>query len=375
MTSNFYSKVERLKSRRKGSIEVAGMDALLESTQVLVNRSRQQEVWESRAANKSATKYAIGAMQEVDPVYTRVSIETGERIENQLSKRLTAEGISADFRLQGSVPLNIHIKGVSDVDLLVIELQILMYDSHGARASTYTNPRNDSLDVLHRLRKVSEDILEDAFPRAFVHKENAKSIKVTGGSLARDVDVVPAIWWDTASYQNTQLESDRGVAILDKNIPKKIYNTPFLHIKLITSRCQQTFGGFRKSIRLLKNVKADAEEDGKSINLSSFDIASIMYHCDIARLQKGYFYELAILSETQYWLDYLWNNFEYAKTLYVPDGTRKIFDNDEKRNDLMKLSLEIDDLLKEVAKELNIAFENNQMLSLMRDYISTANVD
>lgn len=375
MTSNFYSKVERLKSRRKGSIEVAGMDSLLESTQILVNRSRQQEVWESRAANKSATKYAIGAMQEVDPVYTRVSIETGERIENQLSKRLTAEGISAVFRLQGSVPLNIHIKGVSDVDLLVIEQQVLMYDRHGSRASTYTNPRNDSLDVLQNLRKTSERILDDAFPIAKVNKENAKSIKITGGSLARDVDVVPAIWWDTANYQNTQLESDRGVAILDKNVPKKIYNTPFLHIKLITSRCEQTFGGLRKSIRLLKNVKADAEEDGKSIDLSSFDITSIMYHCEISRLQKGYFHELAILSETQYWLDYLWSNYDYAKTLYVPDETRKIFDNDEKRNDLMKLSLEIDDLLKEVAKELNAAFENNQLLSMMRDYISTANVD
>lgn len=375
MTSNFNSKVERLKSRRKGSIEVAGMDSLLESTQILVNRSRQQEVWESRAANKSATKYAIGAMQEVDPVYTRVSIETGERIENQLSKRLAAEGISAVFRLQGSVPLNIHIKGVSDVDLLVIEQQVLMYDQHGARASTYTNPRNDSLDVLQNLRKTSERILDDAFPIATVNKANAKSIKITGGSLARDVDVVPAIWWDTANYQNTQLESDRGVAILDKNVPKKIYNTPFLHIKLITSRCEQTFGGLRKSIRLLKNVKADAEEDGKSIGLSSFDIASIMYHCDIYRLQKGYFHELSLLSETQYWLDYLWNNYDYAKTLYVPDETRRIFDNDEKRNDLMKLSLEIDDLLKEVAKELNAAFENNQILSLMRDYISTANVD
>ncbi|HFU2857728.1 TPA: hypothetical protein ACGQ50_001274 [Enterobacter cloacae] len=375
MTSNFYSKVERLKSRRKGSIEVAGMDSLLESTQILVNRSRQKEVWESRAANKSATKYAIGAMQEVDPVYTRVSIETGERIENQLSKRLTAEGISAVFRLQGSVPLNIHIKGVSDVDLLVIEQQLLMYDQHGSRASTYTNPRNDSLDVLQNLRNVAENILDDAFPRATVHKENAKSIKVTGGSLARDVDVVPAVWWDTANYQNTQLESDRGVAILDKTVPEKIYNTPFLHIKLVANRCQQTFGGLRKSIRLLKNVKADAEEDGKSINLSSFDIASIMYHCDIYRLQKGYFHELAILSETQYWLDYLWSNFDYAKTLYVPDSTRRIFDNDGKRQDLMKLSLEIDDLLKEVAKEQNAAFENNQILSLMRDYISTVKID
>lgn len=375
MTSNFNSKVERLKSRRRGSSEVAAMDALLESTQILVNRSRQQETWESRATNKSATKYAIGAMQEVDPIYTRVSIETGERIENQLSKKLLAEGISAVFRLQGSVPLNIHIKGVSDVDLLVIEQQILMYDQHGSRASTYTHPRTDSLDVLRNLRKVAEDILDDAFPKANVVKENAKSIKVTGGSLARDVDVVPAIWWDTANYQNTQIESDRGVAILDKNIPKKIYNTPFLHIKLISDRCQQTFGGLRKSIRLLKNIKADAEEDGKSINLSSFDITSIMYHCDVSRLQKGYFHELAILSETQYWLDYLWSNYDYAKTLFVPDETRKIFDNDEKRNDLLKLSLEIDDLLKEVAKELNAVFENNQVSPFMRDYISTTNVE
>jgi tRNA nucleotidyltransferase (CCA-adding enzyme) len=76
-------------------------------------------------------------MQEVDPVYTRVSIETGKRIENQLSNRLEKKEITASFRLQGSVPLNIHIKGVSDVDILTIDEQLFVFSNEGSKANSY----------------------------------------------------------------------------------------------------------------------------------------------------------------------------------------------------------------------------------------------
>jgi hypothetical protein len=58
-----------------------------------------------------------------------------------------------------------------------------------------------------------EDSLSAAFPAAKVHPENSKAVKITGGSLARDVDVVPAVWWNNARYQDTGNEVDRGVAI------------------------------------------------------------------------------------------------------------------------------------------------------------------
>jgi O-acetyl-ADP-ribose deacetylase (regulator of RNase III) len=46
-------------------------------------------------------------MQAVSADYTRVSIETADRIANQLSKA----NLNVEFRLQGSVPLDVHIKG------------------------------------------------------------------------------------------------------------------------------------------------------------------------------------------------------------------------------------------------------------------------
>ncbi|CNF37056.1 hypothetical protein ACVSUC_20760 [Yersinia enterocolitica] len=374
MATTFDNRINRLKSRRKGYTAIAGMDSMLESKQVLLNKSQQQEVWENRATGKNATRYALGAMQEVDPTYTRISIETAERIENQLKNRLSAQGIDAEFRLQGSVPLNIHIKGVSDVDLLAIDSQMFVYDNSGLKASTYTPTTSSSIAVLKNLRHEAEIALTSAFPAATVRKDNAKSIKVTGGSLSRDVDVVPSIWWNTEYYQQTNLESDRGVAILDKTIPEKILNTPFLHIKLITERCNITYGGLRKSIRMLKNIKADSEEEGTKINLSSFDIAAAMYHANDTNLQLGSYYELAILAETQRWLDYLYNNFEYAKTLDVPDGTRKIF-NDEKKNGLLFLSLQVDDLLREVGQEISPYFTSETNIQQVRDIIKTIKVE
>ncbi|WP_414162073.1 hypothetical protein ACMGG9_08495 [Serratia sp. BNK-10] len=370
MPSDYNRKIERLKSRRKGSSSISTMDSTLEINQRLYLKSFQTEAWESRASNKSATRYSIGAMQEVDQDYTRISIETSERIENQLNKRLEEKNFSTVFRLQGSVPLNIHIKGVSDVDLLAIEQQILRYAPTGLKAESYEPATRDSRDVVRELRKEVEIALSDAFPAAHVECDNAKSVKITGGSLSRDVDVVPSVWWDTENYQESGQEHDRGVAILNTKTNEHIYNTPFLHIKLITERCDESLGGLRKSIRLLKNIRADAEEDDKLIDLSSFDIASMMYHCDVSNLKQGFYYELAILSETQRWLDFLWRNFNYAKTLYVPDETRLIFDKDSKRDELLKLSILVDELTKEVAKEMNSSMSDSAAMEQIRDYLN-----
>lgn len=324
----------------------------MESYDDLFRQSLLQESWESRARDAPATQYTLGAMQEVAARYTEISIETAKRIENQLSNRLNNKGINAEFRLQGSVPLNIHIKGVSDVDLLTIDQQMLMYDQSGCRASSYSETSKSALDVLRRLRNVSALELDMAFPAAKVDTSGAKSIKITGGSLARDVDVVPAIWWDTAEYQLSGESYKRGVSIFNSRENEQIYNHPFLHIERIVQRCDRTSGGLRKSIRLLKNLRADMESEGNSINLNSFDITSIMYHADMRTLGLGQIYELAILYETQRWLDYLYYNFEEAKLLDVPDLTRKIFDSNDKKDGLRLLSHQVDLLTNSVAEEI-----------------------
>ena len=76
-----------------------------------------------------------------------------------------------------------------------------------------------------------------------------------------------------------------------------------------------------------------------------------MYHANLEELRLGNYYELSILAETQRHLDQLASDHDLAKTLCVPDGSRLIFDTNEKLQGLNELSYDIDELLNAVYYE------------------------
>jgi hypothetical protein len=352
MARDIQKRLTQLRSRRAGTDRLQRLS--LDSQIDLLAKSVQfDESWQKRA-QKPYTRYALGAMQEVGPTYTRICLETADRVGKQLDAGLKAAGFDVEFRLQGSVPLNTHIRGVSDVDILNLDTSFLTYSTLGqrSRSGQYASTGSrTSVGVLINLRDRAEKVLKSAYPAATVDTSGGKAISISGGSLARPVDVVPSHWFDTADYQASGQEHDRAVTILNKKVPETIDNWPFLHIKRVHDRDATARGGLKKAIRLCKNVKSDKEAEGRSIALPSFDIAAIMYHADIGALQSGYVYELAILAETQRHLDWLYHNKAVAQTLMVPDGSRTIFDTEEKLSGLLTLSVELDDLATEVAKE------------------------
>lgn len=351
MARDVNKRLEQLAKRRKGTDRLGTLN-YVEQAEVII-KSILDESWQKRALDKPNTRYALGAMQAVDPDYTRISLETAERVGNQLLGRLEAQGLFVEFRIQGSVALDVHVRGVSDVDLLALDRYFHSYNRLGPKSGSYsgTGTTETSQERLMKIRLKSEVALNDSFPAATIDKSGGKAIAIFGGSLARPVDVVPSHWYDTVEYQTSGREADRAVTILDKNVPITIDNWPFLHIHKIHERDSAIGGGLKKAVRLAKNVKNDAEMEGTSIALPSFDIASIMYHADIQALSRGSIYELAVLAEAQRHLDFLSNNQSYAMTLEVPDGSRKIIDKIEKFNALRKLSIEFDDLVHEVARE------------------------
>lgn len=374
MSRDINRRLRSLNARRSGIDRLSRVRA--DDSAELLRKSVITEDYQKRAANQPNTRYALGAMQEVSPDYTRISVETAERVGRQLHQGLTGAGYSVDFRLQGSVPLNTHIRGVSDVDLLSVDTDFFTYYVAGWRSRTglYTNPSTrTSLVVLGSLRRESEKILVNAYPAATVDTSGSKSIHLSGGSLARPVDVVPAHWVDTIEYQASSLEHDRGVKILDKSVPEAVENLPFLHIKRIHERDELALKSLKKAIRLCKNVKSDAEEDGTAIELGSYDIAAILYYADLTSLQSGAVYELRILAEAQRHLDWLYRNKTEAEKLMVPDGSRRIFSSPGKYTGLLHLSVEMDDLMKEVAKEQNalLRFGEGPSLEQSRDAVSS----
>ncbi|WP_342154675.1 hypothetical protein [Methylorubrum sp. SB2] len=358
MARDISRRLSSLKTRRRGTDRV-GRIAMDAAADVLAKRYITER-YEELADGKPYTRYALGAMQEVDPEYTRIGIREANRVGNQLDKNLKALGIAVTFRLQGSVPCNIHIRGVSDVDLLTLRTEFCTTEPG---AGTYGTSTFQPVAALRELRKHAEAILRDAFPKADLDTSGAKAIAISGGSLQRPIDVVPSHWHDTADYQRTYLEDDRGVKILENKKGVTLLNMPFRHIKLVTERDFRALSGLKKAIRLCKHVKNDAAEEGRQIDYSSFDIASTLWHADMGRFAAGYNNELLILSEAQRFLDELYHNTDKAKTLFVPDGSRRVFDNDDKIAAMKLLSFELDDLAKEVAYEqrsyAKILYENN----------------
>jgi hypothetical protein len=367
MARNIQNRLSSLRSRRNGTEGLNRVSAF-DTAQIIAN-SLNSEKYEKRT-DKPYTRYAIGSMQEVDEQYTKISIAEAERVGKQLNTGLTELGFSVAFRLQGSVPCNIHIRGVSDVDLLVLDEDFFTYDRTGqnSRLGLYNNPISYTpLSALQLLRKNSENILIKQFPAVTVDTTGGKAITLSGGSLRRPVDVVPSHWHNTHDYQTTNKESDRAIYVLDNKVPTTIFNKPFKHIEKITYKDALTLGGLKKSIRLCKHIKADAAKEGTNITLPSFDIAAALWHADSSALIAGFTNELAILLETKRHLTFLHNNRFHTQTLRTPDDTRLIFDTESKLKGLELLLSEVNDLAIEVAKEQN--------LSLLRGAYSWDKID
>lgn len=355
---DFENRLKSLKERRQGSRERAifeSMDSFTANQAILTGRDvRKREFFE--ALNESAgVKYAIGAMAAVDEAATKVSIREGERVADSLIKSLSSEGESVTKRLQGSVALDIHIKGHSDVDMLILVTNPVNVELPKVVPNGYlpsSDPRS-LLQIIRDVRAKSERILPVNFPKANVDCSSSKCICVSGGSLAREVDVVPAIWFDTIKYQSSSQDHDRGVKIYNKSDDEFLLNFPFTHIKLVNDRDALYGGNLKSVIRLMKNMIADMPDYKKRVvkQLSSYDLAAIGYHMN-ENLYAPYYMKLSLVEKTRAHLAFLLAAKDYRSSLSVPDQSRKIFDNDGKVEALSILSKEMDDLAVSIFKEL-----------------------
>jgi len=349
---DFGKRLDKLKDRRQGTRERVILESAI-STADYGQDLRNKELYETLKESDSI-KYTIGAMASVDEKSTQVSISEGNRVADSLIKSLGFRSIYTESRLQGSVALDIHIKGHSDVDMLIIETNTINIEL--PRLNNYL-PATDTrsiVEIVQDIRLNSEDILPRNFPKADVDILGNKSIAMSGGSLQRKVDIVPACWYDTHAYQRTHDESDRGIKIYHKSNHELILNLPFTHIKLISNRDNRYSGNLKSVIRLMKNMIADMPDYKKRVakKLSSYDLASIAYHME-SRLYISYEMRLGLVEKTREYLNYLLISPYTRSLLKVLDESREIFDNDEKVRALEVLESEFTALAEAIFKDLN----------------------
>ena len=216
MATDFSSRLDRVNARRNGT----GVAALNKSFALSEDSSLLDSVTQGYR-NKTKSKnfqYALVSMQEVDAKYTAISYREAERVAKQLDSGLLKNGQVVTVELQGSLPLNVHLRRVSDVDMLVWPWNFFVYDSFGVAASSYSISASNAVSEINTLRSESCTVLRSAFPAAKVDDSGAKCITMSEGSLLREIDVVPSVLYKTAAYQRSSNDDDRGVQIRQKEM-------------------------------------------------------------------------------------------------------------------------------------------------------------
>ncbi|MEO6520528.1 MAG: hypothetical protein ABIN91_02550 [Mucilaginibacter sp.] len=336
---------------------IQGVRGRLDPENLILEKSIREEL--SSISYSDVLEYVRYAMNGVEPAYTQRSKEAGENVKTHLING----GISdASFQYQGSVMTNTHVKGYSDVDLLVISEKFYSYDAfemssilnessrqiyYGAtqlakmRAETQTtNYQGNALSDLRSLRMDSETILRGKY--LICDTSKPKSIKITNNNLRRDVDIVIANWYDDVTSVINDKGNNRGIQVYNKDLHQKgKIDFPFISIERINNRSTITAGRLKKMIRFLKNLKGKSK---LAIELNSFDINAICYDIDQAKYQNLAFYQLVPVLYLQ--LKNLANNQSASDNLVSVDGREYIFRGQpQKLQSLRNLLIEIESIV------------------------------
>lgn len=307
------------------------------------------------------SKYVHLAMEAVDAESTKKSKDAAASVKNLLTQSVS----KVSFQYQGSIMTDTHIKGASDIDLLILPEQFFGWDKSGVEdslqspeckkysnlqlsrleAALKTEPyKGDPIADLRYLRDACESILSKSYDECDSSK--AKSIKIYNKHYNRNVDIVVASWFDDAiSFANNRELTYRGIQLYncDTNTREAV-DRPFLSAKLINERSSCTGGRLKKMIRLLKTLKA---ESGKEMSFSSFDIYAICYAMNPSQYANLSYIDL-VPALTKHFLAVLSGSMS-MNGLRSVDGSEVIFKTTEKINaagELAEELLSLNDMLK-----------------------------
>lgn len=329
---NYYNRIGSLKSR--------------------YNPDRTQ-LFEKRVYHETAglvdntQKYVRMAMMAVGEEYTKKTRQAGEAVKEHLKIELS----DVDYRYQGSVMTDTHIKGASDIDLLVLctkfnhtDISRVRNELYNSSIHTYTELANlrsysnrfspyhgNCYQDLRTLRLDIERIMKNHY--VICDTSTPKSVKITNQNLHRDVDVVTSCWYDSYYYVlNGEDETNRAISIYNKETNTDIGpDYPFLTISRLNSRSAETNGRLKRMIRFLKNVRSDSN---KVINLTSYEINAICYDIPIEEYQDKEYKDLISLLWSKMY--HLWKDGT-AEQLTSIAGNEFVFKGKDDKVEALKL--------------------------------------
>ncbi len=300
----------------------------------------------------NVVEYVKRAMCAVDQAYTMRTKEAGEAAKQHLQAAIP----NVSFEYQGSIMTDTHIKGASDIDLLVMcekfygtDISKIRAEINNSSAHSYneiTRLRNfdhsfypyqgNASDDLKHLRISIEQVMRKNYTSCDTSK--AKAVRIKNLHFNRDVDVVTSSWFQSYDYVISGMPSEkRGINIYNKHSgTSEGPDYPFLSIYRINTKSADTNGRLKRMIRFLKNVRTDS---GLDIPLTSFDINAICYSINAAEYTSADYKTLVSIVWQHMYRMWYYNKQDALKSVV---GDEYVFrNNPEKVKALMDLENEV----------------------------------
>lgn len=302
-------------------------------------------------------KYLLESMRPIDKRYNDITLQASDNVRNHLERELNLH-FGRDYRTQGSVICGTNIQVHSDIDLLSIVARYMYLHPGVPNNSPYTD--SDPKIDIEQLRDQASKIMKAIYDSVDV--SGAKGISIYNKNLKRKVDIVFAYWYDTPGYYENKDEYYRGIQLFDFPArSRQIADYPFAHIQNVNWKGDNTNDGSRRGIRLLKNLKADSDQ---SIDLSSFQITTIVHSIENLRLQYGVGSEWKIAKAISEEMNTLIEIPTYRKQVKSPNGVEYPLSEDQTVQEIKKLKLDLDELLIDTAKEA----QNPALIRALQSY-------
>ncbi|HEX8377623.1 MAG TPA: hypothetical protein VF602_07375 [Pedobacter sp.] len=275
--------------------------------------------------------YISEAMEAVSKTYTENTFKQCDRVIDQIKSNISSMHNGLSFEYQGSVPLNVHIKQHSDIDLLIVTGRYHTVKLPLTPQNPYLgNPEDD-----HReLRKDVVETIKKEFPAVVVDNTGGKAVAIEGGSLNRKIDLVVSSWVHNTNSYSTRDLTYRGIKLYDQKDSVFIENYPFLHIRKCEEKDCAVAGKFKKLVRYVKNIIKDSE----NLKISSYDAAGLIYQYDNTELLGLSSDPVSLSAGCENFLLNLLANNNLIDQAMVPNNTRKLFGpNQLNRDEVVKL--------------------------------------
>ena len=319
----------------------------------------------SYTQHDKAASFVQLAMDSVDTSYTETSKAAGAAAQDHIVRT----GSNFCYEFQGSVMTNTHIRGYSDIDLLVLLPQFYRYDgnaltaarlnpsfaiTHGTAALTRINEvlnaapfSGNSNQLASQARNLIETTMHQIYSQC--DTSGARSVKITNLHYHRDVDIVTCAWYEDLTSVISGRETQRGIQIYNKEKGTlDIVDYPFIKIERINTRGDETGDRLRRMIRFLKHCK---ESLASNSLLTSFDLSSICY-----AIPKEHYHlatDETIVRCLSIHLDNLCGDRNFRRNLLSVDGREHIFTDDTKLPSLVDLQAEVSAIYQDLTGRAN----------------------